>query len=130
MAGGGNAAPDLGALLGALPGSFRAAEEDGTWFVVGPTGAFVVAAAPADPAGAAARARALAAGLRARLDRTLGWSPFVEALVVTEEDHPLEGATRVPTRLLHDTIVCGPLLLDEPWVAALARCLEARAATV
>ena len=109
---------DLEDVLTCLPDAFRVVAAGDDRVVVGPTGAFVVGDGGGNVPAAGARVAGIAERCRAILAVRLTWAPFVDALVVADRrvDHPA-AASVVPGRILLDTLLHGPLLLDDERVA-------------
>ena len=108
----GGMAAALGVILHDLPPGFRTVEVGDSHLVVGPTGAFLLAAADRDLAGAAARLNRLAQRARVLLAARVGSTPFLDALVVAEPGPEVSPLTSiVAPRMVRDTLLAGPPLL-------------------
>ena len=106
---------DVGTELRRLGTSHSTFQLDTGWFVVGPTGLFVVAEDDGDLDTAAQWAIDRAVAMRAELADKLVWIPFVDAIVATTR---AAGSTDlpclvVPTSLLRYTIEEGPRTVDD-----------------
>ena len=119
-----DAADHLHQQLRALPTQFLVYMLDGAWFVVGPTGLFVVTEQGEDPTGACTRAAAQAQTVRAQLADELHWVPFVDAIVVGDGKKLHDGAVSdcalIPRSLLRATLCDGPKTVDDESLARLA----------
>jgi hypothetical protein len=114
---------DVSGELRDLPTSHLTYHHEGAWFVLGPTGLFVITADDGHLQEAAELAVANAARLRADLAKELAWVPFVDALVAT---HNPEAALSlpciaVPVSLLRYTVSEGPRTVPEATLAQLTR---------
>jgi hypothetical protein len=120
-------AVDVSAELQQLPTTHTTFHLEGSWFVVGPTGLFVITAEDGDLDEAAGRAVRQAEELRAQLALELAWVPFVDAVVATaSNDGPMRlPCIAVPLNLLRLAISDGPRTIGDDTLAALAR-LELR----
>lgn len=115
---------DLDRVLGTLPDDYVVRTIGEARFVLGPTGAHVLALdnGQAD----APRAVALLASvIRSSLADQVAWVPFVHALLVTERDQPCPPATRVPPALIPGALVEGPPLLRPDELSRLVSSVEA-----
>jgi len=106
---------DVGSELRRLDTSHSVFQLDNGWFVVGPTGLFVVTADEGDLHGASRWAADRAMAMRAWLADQLVWVPCVDPVVVTAQAHLAEriGALTVPLSLLHYTLAEGPRTVDD-----------------
>lgn len=118
-----SAAVDVSAELQQLPTSHVSFQLEGAWFVLGPTGLFVVVADEGDMIEAADRATTRASELRLQLALDVDWVPFVDALVATHRDDAYRTlpCIAVPTDLLRYTLTEGPRAVDEETLARLIR---------
>lgn len=88
------------------------------WVVVGPTGVFVVGRGDSDIADAARGTATLAHRLRDRLSESIHWVPFVDALVLIENQNSTQGSdlsldcTVVEADQLHSVLTSGPESID------------------
>jgi hypothetical protein len=116
-------ATDVRTELQLLPPSHTTFQLDDAWFVVGPTGLFVVAADDGDLDAAARRAVLRAERLRDEVSLELAWVPFVDAIVATaSNDGPVRLAClTVPVNLLRLAIADGPRTVDDETLEALGR---------
>jgi len=104
----------LDRTVSALPDGYHAIDYGNDRVVIGPTGAFALAAAEADLEEAAERASRVAVRVRHVLASRLSWAPFVEAMVVVDTAATRTGAVAlVPGRLLARVVTAGPWRLDE-----------------
>lgn len=100
---------------------------DHAWFVVGPSGLFVICEDDGDLVAATQRAGDRARSLRDRLANELSWVPFVDALVVTRQ-HDVDDDTPTPELecpvirldLLRNTLTEGPRSVDDDTLGRLA----------
>jgi hypothetical protein len=69
-----------------LPDDFLVRRLRDHWAVVGPTGLFLVGRSEGDPASSALKTAAAAHLLRTRLADVVPWTPFVNAVVVADEE--------------------------------------------
>lgn len=117
---------DLDRVLHDLPDGYAVRPVGGARFVLGPTGAHVLALddgraeAPRDVA-------LLASVIRSSLADRVAWVPFVHALLVTERDRPCPPATRVPPALVPSVLLEGPSLLRPDELRRLVASVEAGA---
>ena len=98
-----------------LPDGFRSVVVDGARVVVGPAGAFVLADGGDDPVATGDRVVSLTHSLRSILATQLTWVPFIDPIVVVDDDWDDEAAgaaTSVPADLLAPTILYGAGRLD------------------
>ena len=111
------------AELQQLPTTHTTFQLEGSWFVVGPTGLFVIAAEDGDLDEAAHRAVRRADEVRSQLALELAWVPFVDAVVATaSNDGPMRlPCIAVPLNLLRLAISEGPRTVDDDTLASLAR---------
>ena len=117
---------DLDQVLAALPEGFTVRPLGAARFVLGPTGAHVVALD--DGSRDAPETLAHIAGLvRDALADRVTWVPFIHAMLVTERTDPCPPATRVPPVLMPGALLDGPTTLDGP---ARQRLVEAVASGV
>ncbi len=100
---------------------------DHAWFVVGPTGVFVVCGDDGGAEFASQRAVDRARIMRSKLANELSWIPFVDSLVVTDDASMIEEAGRVETQcpvipldMLAVTVNDGPRSIDEDTLGKLA----------
>jgi hypothetical protein len=115
-------AGDVAAELRELPTSHVTFQHDGTWFVLGPTGLFVVADGHDDARRAGLAAVAGARQLRGDIAAELAWIPFVDALVVSDADAPPGlPCPSVPLRMLRSTLTEGPRIVDDAPLAHIIR---------
>jgi hypothetical protein len=112
---------DVGGELRRLATSHSTFQLDGGWFVVGPTGLFVVAAGEPDLGTAARWAVDRATAMRAELADQLVWVPFVDAIVATSHSGPGTDlpCLVVPVSLLRSTIEDGPRTVDDATLSKL-----------
>lgn len=112
--------PTLDALLLTLPDEVVVFIVGGTFFVVAPTGLFVIAENPVDVSVGAAAAATAADRIRALLSDTVPLAPFVDAIVVSDS-LPGDGlpALVVPRDLVLPTILNGPTVIDPVALEAL-----------
>jgi hypothetical protein len=104
-------------ILAGLPGTYVAVAVGAERLVAGPTGLFLLAPPAADGlAATAARLARRAAEARVALARELAWVPFVDALVVADDDAAPGPATVVPSALLGRVLTEGSPILDAPTV--------------
>lgn len=118
-------APDVAAVLASLPPAYRVVPLADADVVLGPPGAFVVAAGNGNVQDIADRLVGRAVRLRAALAERMSWVPFIDALVVA--DHPgahAVAATVVPADLLDQTLVQGTPMLSDESVTRLADLIE------
>jgi hypothetical protein len=102
---------DLDHVLGELPDAYTVRAIGSARFVIGPTGAHVVALD--DGTEAAPRAVALLASVaRSALADRVAWVPFVHALLVTDRTEPCPPATRVPPGAIPTVLLEGPPVLS------------------
>lgn len=117
----------IDAVLDSLPEGFAALDVGDDRIVVGPTGAFVVGPAGRDVTGVADRLGRRAESCRTALASRLPWTPFVEALVVTDRSGAgTASASAVPPRMLRDTLLSGPRLLSRQAVDRVVEVLGER----
>jgi hypothetical protein len=123
-------AVDVSAELQQLPTTHTTFQLEGSWFVVGPTGLFVIAAEDGDLDEAAHRAVRRAEEVRSQLALELAWVPFVDAVVATaSSDGPMRlPCIAVPLNLLRLAISDGPRTVDDETLARLTRLRLARLA--
>ncbi len=115
---------DLDRILDQLPARFVVRAIGAAWFVLGPTGAHVVALD--DGTDAAPRALAMLASVtRSALAEHVAWVPYVDAFLVTERERPCPPATRVPPRLVRGSLINGPAVLAPTDLSRLVGCVEA-----
>lgn len=69
-----------------LPPEFEVRRLGEHWAIVGPTGVFVVGRASRDVSRSADRTAAVAQELRAALSNDVSWVPFVDAIVVADQE--------------------------------------------
>jgi hypothetical protein len=114
---------DVSAELRDLPTSHLTYHHEGAWFVLGPTGLFVITADEGNLQTAAELAVANAARLRGDLATELAWVPFVDALVATlSPDATLSlPCIAVPASLLRYTVSEGPRTVPGATLAQLTR---------
>jgi hypothetical protein len=95
---------------------------EGGWFVVGPTGLFVVGEDDGDLRGAATWAARRARTMRAELADQLVWVPCVDPVVVTSDEAVPQGlpCLVVPEGLLRYTVADGPTTVDDDTLSKLA----------
>lgn len=95
---------------------------DAGWFVVGPTGLFVIGTADLEWSRAASRLVAQAQGVRNRLAQELTLVPCVDALLVCDapEDEPLPCLT-IAVGNLRSMIAEGPRTVDDDTLNRLGR---------
>lgn len=117
---------DLDDLLGALPPGYFVRPIGPARFVLGPTGAHVVAIDDSREAAPREVGR-LASVSRSALAEHVAWVPFVHALLVTDDDRPCPPATCVPPRLIPGALVEGPAVLDADELARLVASVVAGA---
>lgn len=101
---------DLDRILDQLPAGFVVRAVGAAWFVLGPTGAHVVALDDGSEAAPRALAR-LASVTRSALAAEVAWVPYVDAFLVTEREQPCPPATRVPPRLIGRPLTDGPAVI-------------------
>ncbi len=101
---------DLDHILGTLPDPYVVTPLGQARFVLGPSGAHVIALDDGTPAAPGALAR-LASVVRSALAERIAWVPFIDALLVTERDEPCPPATRVPHALITSSLVDGPAVI-------------------
>jgi hypothetical protein len=107
-------AGELSQLLHRLPAEFQSVALGSGHLVVGPTGAFIVAAAGTSAQETADDLVRIAVGMRNELVSRMGVVPFIDALViVNDRTHRPVAATGVPPDLLMPTLMEGPELLPE-----------------
>lgn len=104
---------DLDQVLATLPDDFTVRPLGAARFVLGPTGAHVVAVDDGSPDAPTTLAQ-IAGLVRDALADRVTWVPFVHAMLVTERDGPCPPATRVPPVLMPGALIDGPTTLDEP----------------
>lgn len=112
--------PTLEGVLAALPDPITVYIVEGTYFVVAPSGLFVVAENPIDLAVGAAAAANGADRIRDTLATRLPWVPFVDAVVVSDRDGDGLPALTVPIDLVASTILGGPDVIDRPTLERLS----------
>ena len=114
---------DVGAELRRLGTDHVAFQLERGWFVFGPNGLFVVAVEDGDVVEAGRWASARACLMRSELEHSLGWVPFIDALVVTADElaNPATPCVTVPMRLLLFTVSDGPRTVDNGILARLGR---------
>ncbi len=112
---------DVGAELRRLDTSHSVFQVDNAWFVVGPTGLFVVAADEGDLDETARWATERAVAMREWLADQLVWVPCVDPVVVTDQAHLADrvGVLAVPLSLLHYTLAEGPRTVDDATLSKL-----------
>jgi len=119
-----DAADRLHQQLRALPTQFLVYMLDAAWFVVGPTGLFVVTDQGDDPSGACTRAASQAQTVRSELADELHWVPFVDAIVVGDgrklDIGTVSDCALIPRSLLRATLCDGPKTVDDESLARLA----------
>lgn len=119
-----DAADRLHRQLQALPTQFLVYMLDAAWFVVGPTGLFVVTEQGDDPSRSCTRAAAQAQTVRSQLANELHWVPFVDAIVVGDGRNLDAGAASdcalIPRSMLRATLCDGPKTVDDESLARLA----------
>lgn len=104
---------DLDGILAGLPAGFRWVASGDERLVAGPTGVFLVARPGPEGVGPTAnRLARSAADTRAALARTLAWVPFVDVLVVADDDTSPAAATVVPVGMLRRVLTEGQGVLD------------------
>ena len=104
---------DLDQVLATLPDDFTVRTVGAARFVLGPTGAHVVAVDDGSEDAPATLAH-IASLVRDALADRVTWVPFVHAMLVTERTDPCSPATRVPPVLMPGALVDGPTTLDDP----------------
>jgi hypothetical protein len=115
-------------VLTALPDGFIVADDGvGAHLVVGPPGAFVLMALPADRRArddAAQRVHVIAQTTRAELGEHLAWVPFLDALLIST-GALLRGAdvTVAPVDLLGAVLRDGPEQIDRATLHVVARAI-------
>lgn len=107
-------ARDVSRWVARVPVGYSVTRLDDHWAVLGPTGIFVVGSCGEDPAAAAEATCSLAGMLRSHLAETIPWVPFVDALLVANDDMP---ATPVPCTVvdlgsLELALRSGPVSID------------------
>lgn len=111
-------ARDVSRRVARLPLEYFVCRSAELWVVVGPTGVFVVGQSEGDPAVAADEVVSLAHRIRSELSEAIPWTPFVDALLVADED------VRVPCTViglgsLEMALLSGPALIDDIGLAQL-----------
>ena len=103
---------DLDQVLATLPAGFTVRPVGAARFVLGPTGAHVVALDNGAPHAPDTLAH-IANLVRDALAQQVTWVPFVHAMLITERTDPCPPATRVPPVLMPGALVDGPRTLDD-----------------
>lgn len=114
---------DLDQVLATLPDDFTVHALGAARFVLGPTGAHVVAVDDGSPDAPATLAH-IAGLVRESLADRVTWVPFVHAMLVTDRTDPCPPATRVPPVLMPGALVDGPTTLDDQARQRLVDALE------
>jgi hypothetical protein len=116
------AAVDVAAELRELPTSHVTFQHERAWFVLGPTGLFVVADGSDDPFQSGLVAVVGARRLRSDIASELAWIPFVDALVVSEDAEPVGlPCPSVPLRMLRSALTEGPRIVDDDTLSRIIR---------
>lgn len=114
---------DLDRTLASLPPEYVVVPLGPARFVLGPSGAHVIALDDADPAAPRAVAR-LASVIRSALAERVAWVPYVDAFLVTDRAEPCPPATRVPHGLIPRSLVDGPAVLGPTDLERLVACVR------
>lgn len=115
---------ELSRRVAQLPSTHSVRKAAGHWIVLGPTGLVVVGRATDDVAGSAEHCAAVAHELRDLLADVTPWVPFVDALLVADEEHHDLACTVVQLDLLVTALTLGPVTLDDDERALLERGLR------
>jgi hypothetical protein len=83
------------------------------WAVVGPTGLFVVGRCEGDPAVCARLTAAVAHEMRTRLSEVVPWVPFVDPVVIAEQEHPDLDCAVIELDRLQSVLTEGPVVVDD-----------------
>ena len=118
-------ARDVSRWVARVPVGYSVSRLHDHWAVVGPTGLFVVGSCGDDPVAAAEATRTLAQMLRTRLAEAIPWVPFVDALLVANDEVPVTPVpcTVVELASLELALRSGPVSIDEAGLAQIARLL-------
>jgi hypothetical protein len=130
-----NPAEHLDGLLAELAPIYTIASQGSARFVAGPSGVFVLVSAGDEPTRAAEIAARLAAATRTALADHLSWVPFVDAVVVTDDDGHRRHrstetlpdgtqATAIPFDMLGEVLVEGRPMIDDTALVVLNRLIR------
>jgi hypothetical protein len=95
-----------------LPPEFEVRRVGDHWAIVGPTGIFVVGRATRDVARSCERTSAVAHALRSALSNDVSWVPFVDALVVADQERPGLACTVIELDMLLFALTWGGTTID------------------
>lgn len=118
-----HAPEDLTRALAGLPEGYSVTPISGSFLVLGPTGAQVVALDDGGDDTPRAVAR-LASVARSALAEHVAWVPYVHALLVTERTDPCPPATRIPATLLIRALLDGPPTIQPGDLARLVASID------
>ena len=96
-----------------LPDDYLVRRLNDQWAIVGPTGLFLIGRSEGDPAASALRAAAAAHLLRTRLADVVPWTPFVNAVVVADEEQADLSCPVIQVDRLEDVLTGGNRELDD-----------------
>lgn len=108
-----------------LPPEFEVRRLGEHWSIVGPTGIFVVGRATRDVARSAERTSAIAHELRGRLSQVISWVPFVDALLIADQEHADLACTVIELDMLVFALTWGGTTIDPIGLAQLQHHLPA-----
>jgi hypothetical protein len=105
--------PDVRVQVMTLPDDYLVRRLHDQWAVVGPTGLFLVGRSEGDPASAARKTAAAAHLLRTRLADVVPWMPFVNAVVVADEERNDLSCSVIEVDQLEPVLIDGNRELDD-----------------
>jgi len=104
--------PDVRVQVMTLPDDYLVRRLHDHWAVVGPTGLFLVGRCEGDPAQYALRTAAAAHLLRTRLADVVPWVPFIDAVVVADEERTDLSCSVIEVDQLLRVLTDGNVVLD------------------
>lgn len=105
--------PDVRVQVMTLPDDYLVRRMHDHWAVVGPTGLFLVGRCEGDPAVCARRTASAAHRLRTSLADVVPWIPFVDAVVVADEERSDLSCTVIEIDQLEAVLTGGARVLDD-----------------
>jgi hypothetical protein len=111
--------PDVRVQVMTLPDDYLVRRFRDHWAVVGPTGLFLVGRCEGDTTACALRTAAAAHLLRTRLADVVPWVPFVNAVVVADEERADLACTVIDIDQLEGVLTDGHEVLDPSGLHAL-----------